>query len=191
MGRLFAYSRVSTEEQNPDNQRQALARAGYEPEPYRYFEERISGRVKATDRPKFKQMLGKLEPGDTLVVLKLDRLGRDAGDILETVSLLNDMQVRVVLLDHGAGDLSGAAGKLWLTMVAAFAEFESSRISERTKEGLRRSTKKPGRPPAKQTTQAIRRCRERNFSQAEASQATGFSLSTIKRHWAAAAPSAQ
>lgn len=187
MSRLFAYARVSTAEQNPDNQRQALAAAGYEPEPHRYFEERISGRVAALERPAFRRMLDKMEAGDTLAVLKLDRLGRDAADILKTVAHLEQDGIRVVLLDHGAGDLSTAAGRLWLTMVAAFAEFESARIRERTLEGLARSTKRAGRPPADATLAAVKRCRARAFSQAETSAATGFSLSTVKRHWAAAA----
>lgn len=183
MSRLFAYTRVSTADQHPENQRLALAAAGYEAEPHRYFEERISGRVPAQDRPVFRQLLAKLEAGDVLVVLKLDRLGRDAQDILATVRVLHARGVRVILLDAGAGDLGTAAGQLWLTLLAAFAQFESDRLSERTREGLARSTKKSGRPPATATASAIRRCRARKFSQAETATATGFSLSTVKRHW--------
>lgn len=186
MGRLFAYARVSTADQTTQNQLQALKAAGYVPEPHRYFEECISGRVKALDRPMFRRLVDKLEPGDTLAVLKLDRLGRDARDILETVEHLERMGVQVVLLDHGAGALTSATGRLWLTMLAAFAQFESDRIRERTLEGMARSTKKPGRPPADKTAEAVRRCRARGFSQAETRNATGFSLSTVKRYWSGA-----
>jgi len=186
MGRLFSYARVSTADQHPENQRQALAAAGYAPEPHRYFEERISGRVPALERPVFAQLLQKLEPGDTLAVLKLDRLGRDAKDILATVQHLQGMEVRVVLLDAGAGDLGTAAGQLWLTLLAAFAQFESDRLSERTREGLSRSQKKAGRRPALATAAKIQRCRQRGFTQTETAEATGLSISTVKRHWNAA-----
>ncbi|SER48926.1 MULTISPECIES: recombinase family protein [Pseudomonas] len=187
MSRIFGYARVSTAEQHTENQLKALEAAGYELPPHRYFEERISGRVKAMDRPKFKEMVNKLEPGDSVVVLKLDRLGRNASDILDTVNLLQDMGVKVLLLDHHAGDLTSSTGRLWLTMLAAFAQFESDRIRERTLEGLARSSKKPGRPPADKTSAAIQRCRAKGFSQSETSKATGFSLSTVKRYWISAA----
>lgn len=186
MGRLFAYARVSTADQNTENQRQALAAAGYEPEPFRYFEEQISGRVPAMERPEFSRMLQKLEPGDTLVVLKLDRLGRDAKDILTTVRHLQGLGVRVVLLDAGAGDLGSATGQLWLTLLAAFAQFESDRLSERTREGMARSKNKPGRRPAWATIAKVQRCRQRGFSQTEAAEASGLSVSTVKRYWNAA-----
>lgn len=183
MGRLFAYARVSTADQTTQNQLQALEAAGYAPEPHRYFEECISGRVKALDRPMFRRLVDKLEAGDTLAVLKLDRLGRDARDILETVEHLERLGVQVVLLDHGAGALTSAAGRLWLTMLAAFAQFESDRIRERTLEGLARSTKKPGRPPATKTAAAVQRCRAQGLSQSQTANAAGLSLSTVKRYW--------
>jgi putative DNA-invertase from lambdoid prophage Rac len=145
MSRLFAYARVSTAEQTADNQRQALKAAGYDPG-LRYFEEQISGRVPALERPVFLRMVNKMEPGDRLVVLKLDRLGRNAADILQTVEFLQAEGISVTLLDGGAGDLDSAAGRLFLTLLAAFAQFESDRISERTREGMARSGKKAGRP---------------------------------------------
>ena len=188
MGRLFAYARVSTTDQHPENQRLSLAASGYNPEPHRYFEESISGRVPANSRPVFSQLLQKLEAGDTLVVLKLDRLGRDAQDILATVKSLQAIGVRVMLLDAGAGDLGTATGQLWLTLLAAFAQFESDRLSERTKEGMARSSKKPGRRPAIKTTDKIQNCRHRGFTQQETATATGLSLSTVKRHWKLAVP---
>lgn len=183
MGRLFAYARVSTTDQYPENQRQAMAAAGYEPEPHRYFEERISGRIPASRRPVFAQLLHKLESGDSLVVLKLDRLGRDAQDILSTVRNLQEQRIKVILLDAGAGDLGTATGQLWLTLLAAFAQFESDRLSERTREGMARSAKKPGRRPAIGTTEKVHGCRARGFSQGETAAALGLSLSTVKRHW--------
>jgi putative DNA-invertase from lambdoid prophage Rac len=188
MSRLFAYARVSTTDQHTENQRQALIAAGYDPG-RRYFEEKISGRVPALERPIFRGMVDKMEAGDRLVVLKLDRLGRNAGDILETVELLQEQGIQVILLDAGAGDLGTAAGRLWLTLLAAFAQFESERLGERTREGMARSGKKAGRPAGQSPAVAhIRRCRVRGFTQQETSTVTGLSLSTVKRNWSAAAP---
>ena len=188
MSRLFAYARVSTAEQTNDNQREALKAAGYDPG-HRYYEEKISGRVPALDRPVFRRMIDKMEQGDRLVVLKLDRLGRNAADILQTVEVLQEQGISVTLLDGGAGDLDSAAGRLFLPLLAAFAQFESDRISERTREGMARSGKKAGRPVGQSPAVAhVQRCRQRGFTQQETATATGLSLSTVKRHWSVAAP---
>lgn len=191
MSRLFAYARVSTTDQHTENQLHALKAAGHDPG-RRYFEEKISGRVPALERPVFCQMLAKMEPGDRLVVLKLDRLGRDVADILRTVKALQEQHgILITLLDAGAGDLDSAAGRLWLTLLAGFAQFESDRQSERTKEGMARSGKTPGRPVGVSPALGhVKRCRVRGFTQQETATATGFSLSTVKRYWKAAEPAA-
>ncbi|MDD0156974.1 recombinase family protein, partial [Shigella flexneri] len=75
----------------------------------------------------------KLEEGDTLVVLKLDRLGRDNIDLQNTVTLLNDKGVKLICLDLPVKDLSSSEGKLVLQLFSTFAEFERNRIRERTK----------------------------------------------------------
>ena len=76
MSRIFAYARVSTVDQVNENQRAQIKDAGYRIEPRRFVEEKISGSVPAMSRPGFKKLMDKLEPGDTLVVTKLDRIGR-------------------------------------------------------------------------------------------------------------------
>lgn len=183
MSRLFAYARVSTADQNTDNQLHALKAAGFDPGK-RYHQEQISGRVPAFERPGFRRMLEKMEAGDRLVVLKLDRLGRNAADILKTVEVLQEQGIQITLLDAGAGDLGSAAGRLFLTLLAAFAQFESDRISERTREGMARSGKRAGRPAgASPSIGHVNRCRVRGFTQQETANATGLSLSTVKRHW--------
>lgn len=84
----------------------------------------------------------KLEAGDQLVVLKLDRTGRDNIDVQQTITMLVDKGIDVVSLDLPVRNLSSAEGKLMLQMFSAFAEFEKSRIIERTKEGLVRARRK-------------------------------------------------
>jgi DNA invertase Pin-like site-specific DNA recombinase len=80
---MFGYGRVSTGQQTAENQRLELEKAGYQIEAdYWFADEGVSGKVSASQRPAFKQMLGKIRKGETLVVAKLDRLGRDAIDVL-------------------------------------------------------------------------------------------------------------
>jgi DNA invertase Pin-like site-specific DNA recombinase len=82
----FGYGRVSTTQQTTDNQRLELEQAGYQIEPDFWFaDEGISGKVSASQRPAFKAMLGQMRKDEVLVVSKLDRLGRDAIDVLQTV----------------------------------------------------------------------------------------------------------
>lgn len=187
MGRTFAYCRVSTVEQTTENQLEAIKGAGYKVEPMRVVSETISGSVQAMERPAFRNMVEhKLEPGDTLVVLKLDRLGRDNIDVQQTITDLQSRDVRVVSLDLPAQDLASANGKLILQMFAAFAEFERNRIRERTQEGLERAKsqgKKLGRPVATRTTEKVRRLKEQGLSQSQAAAQAGLGIATIKRHW--------
>lgn len=187
MGRTFAYCRVSTIEQNIANQVQAIESAGYPVKNNRVISETVSGSVQAMKRPAFKALVEhKLESGDCLVVLKLDRLGRDNIDVQETITTLQSKGIQVISLDLPASDLTSANGKLILQMFAAFAEFERNRIRERTHEGLQRAKregKRLGRPAATDTTKAIQQCKAKGFTQSQAVKATGFSLPTIKRHW--------
>ena len=76
MSRTFAYCRVSTIEQSAENQKREIQAAGFNIEPFRIIEEKISGSVAMKKRPNFIRLLDRLEPGDVLVVTKLDRLGQ-------------------------------------------------------------------------------------------------------------------
>lgn len=149
MSRVFAYARVSTVEQVTDNQRGEIAAAGYAIEPRRFVEEKVSGSVPASQRPGFVKLLDKLEKGDTLVVTKLDRLGRDSIDVQQTVERFASEGVRLVVLQLGNLDLTSSAGALMVKMLAAVADFERDLIIERTQAGLARAKaegKKLGRP---------------------------------------------
>lgn len=112
MSRLFAYCRVSTLEQNTDNQIQEIEQAGYKVEPKRTYVEQISGTVPAAQRPEFQKLMIKLDEGDTLVVTKLDRLGRDSIDVQLTIGKLQNLGVRVIVLQLGNLDLTSTAGEL-------------------------------------------------------------------------------
>jgi len=184
--RTFAYCRVSTENQSTEQQLIAINTAGYEVEAQRVISETISGKVPALQRPLFAKLVDKLESGDTLVVNKLDRLGRNNIDLQLTVSSLIELGIRVISLDLPIKDLSSSEGKLMLQLMASFAEFERSRISERTKEALAKKKLdgvKLGRPVAVNTTTAVLNCRAEGLSQSKSAIRLGISLPTIKRHW--------
>lgn len=187
MSRTFAYCRVSTSEQSTENQIMAIRQAGYEVNDNRVVSETVSGGVQAMQRKGFADMVThKLEAGDQLVVLKLDRLGRDNIDVQQTITMLVDKGVDVVSLDLPVRNLSSAEGKLMLQMFSVFAEFEKSRIIERTKEGLvraRKEGKKLGRPVAADTLQRVQEARAKGLSQSKAALELNLSLPTIKRNW--------
>ena len=187
MSRIFAYCRVSTTEQTTDNQVIAIRGAGYDVLPSRVITDTVSGSVEAMKRKGFKELIEhKLEAGDALVVLKLDRLGRDNVDVQQTVSKLSSLKIKLVCLDLPVSDLSSSEGKLMLQMFSAFAEFERNRIRERTQEGLVRAKmegKVLGRPPAKRTRELVQGARAEGLSQTQAVKKLNFSLSTIKRNW--------
>ncbi len=147
---VFGYARVSTGQQTVENQRLELEAAGYKIEPEFWFaDEGVSGKVPASQRPAFNAMLSQIRRGETLVVSKLDRLGRDAIDVLQTVRLLADRNIKVVVLQLGNTDLTAPAGKLLLSMLAAVAEMERDLLVERTQAGLQRAKlegKTLGRP---------------------------------------------
>ena len=153
---LFGYGRVSTTLQTTENQRIELINAGYQID-YWFADEGVSGKVCAKQRPKFVELLTKIRDGETLIVSKLDRLGRDAIDVLQTVRHLADRKIEVIVLQLGKTDLTSAAGKLLLTMLVAVAEMERDLLIERTQAGLARAKsegKTLGRPS--KTTEAQR-----------------------------------
>ena len=166
MPRAFAYVRVSTAGQTTDNQLGEIQAAGFAVEPRRVVTETISGSVVAAQRPGFARLLDRLEPGDVLVVTKLDRLGRNAMDVGATVAKLAEIGVRVHCLALGGVDLANSTGKLTMSVINAVAEFERDLLVERTQAGLRRAKaegKPLGRPPsltADQRQRVAQRLRE-------------------------------
>ncbi|MBR8303391.1 recombinase family protein [Burkholderia dolosa] len=151
MPRVFAYCRVSTTDQTTDNQVREIEAAGFALTPRRIVTEHISGSVTAMERPKFKALSEKLEEGDVLVVTKLDRLGRNAMDVRATVEALAAEGVRVHCLALGGVDLTSAAGRMTMQVIAAVAEFERDLLIERTNAGIKRAKadgKTFGRPSA-------------------------------------------
>jgi DNA invertase Pin-like site-specific DNA recombinase len=144
---IFGYGRVSTSQQDTENQRLELEQAGWTFD--FWFTDVVSGKVPAVQRKAFSEMLSKIRDGETLVVAKLDRLGRDAIDVLQTVRAMAERNIKVIVHQLGTTDLTSAAGKLLLSMLAAVAEMERDLLIERTQAGLSRAKaegKTLGRP---------------------------------------------
>jgi len=155
---LIGYMRVSKSDgtQALDLQRDALLAAGVAPE--RLYADRASGRK--DDRPGLATCLKALQPGDTLVVWKLDRLGRNLKHLVGVVDDLQQRQVGFKVV-AGAGvqiDTTTANGRLVFGIFAALAEFEAELIRERTRAGLAaaRARGRRGGRPRKMTKAALR-----------------------------------
>lgn len=179
---VFGYGRVSTADQTADNQRLEIECAGYAVE--YWFADTVSGKAHAAQRKQFGDMLAKLRKKDTVVVSKLDRLGRDAPDVLATIKVLASLDVEVVVLQLGKLDLTSPAGKLMLAMLAAVAEMERDLIVERTQAGLARAKsegKTLGRPAKTSTDQraAIRKAYEAKQSVSALARQYQISRATV------------
>lgn len=179
---VFGYGRVSTAEQTVENQRLEVERAGYAVE--YWFADTVSGKSHAAQRKHFAEMRSKLRARDTVVVSKLDRLGRDAPDVLSTIKDLATMGVEVIVLQLGKLDLTSPAGKLMLAMLAAVAEMERDLIVERTQAGLARAKaegktlgRRPKTTPAQRS--AITAAYEKHQSVSELARVYGISRSTV------------
>jgi DNA invertase Pin-like site-specific DNA recombinase len=134
----IGYARVSTRDQHPEVQRERLEAAGCT----RVYEDKGASGVRAS-RPEWDKCLERLEPGDALVSVRLDRIGRSVQNLIDVANLLRDRGVDLVCLDQPI-DTTTPLGKMFFTILAAFAEFEHDLIVERTKDGLA-STKARGR----------------------------------------------
>ncbi len=141
---IIGYARVSTQDQNPEFQVDALEKAGCE----QIFQEKFTGKLR--ERPELLQCLRTLRKGDVLVVWKLDRLARSLKDLVEIVQDLNDREVGFKSVTE-AIDTTSSGGRLVFHIFGALAEFEHDLIRERTKAGLqaaRARGRKGGRKPS-------------------------------------------
>ena len=140
---ILGYARVSTGDQDVAGQRMRLEEAGA----IRVFTDVMSG--KSMDRPGLAELLGYARKGDTLAIVRLDRLGRSLGELLTTVQSLRERHIALLSLEEKI-DTSSAAGELIFHVFGAIAHFERRLISERTRDGIaaaRAKGKLPRRQP--------------------------------------------
>jgi DNA invertase Pin-like site-specific DNA recombinase len=177
----IGYARVSTEDQNLDLQRDALEKAGCE----LIFDDMVSG-TKAR-RPGLEQALSHLRRGDTLVVWRLDRLGRSLRHLIDTVTELQDKGIEFKSLQESIDSFT-SGGKLVFHIFGALAEFEREIIRERTQAGLqaaRARGRSGGRPKAlthKQVDMLNRLASDPKRSVQEICETLGISRRTFYRY---------
>lgn len=175
----YGYARVSTMHQDLEAQLQALNRENCEV----VYKEKFTGTKKT--RPEFNKLLEVLEHGDTLVITKLDRFARSTTDGINTIKELFEKGVRVHVLNMGLIE-DTPTGRLILSVMLAFAEFERDMIVERTQEGKaiakQREDFREGRPKKfnkKQISHALQLLESNSYKQVE--EITGISKSTLIR----------
>ena len=175
------YARVSTTDQDPALQLDALEAAGCS----RVFTEQASGSLR--ERPELAKAFDYLRPGDTLVVWRLDRLGRSLRHLIDTVAVLQDRGVELASL-HESIDTATPAGRLVLHIFGSLAQFERELIIERTQAGLAaaRARGRVGGRPSVLTGDKLTAAREmyqsRSYPVASIARAVGVSRATLYRH---------
>lgn len=186
---LVGYMRVSTAEQNTDGQRDALIAAGVKDDARHLFQDHGVSGANAV-RPGLTKCLDSLREGDTLVVAKLDRLGRSLGNLVQLFQELADQGVGVRVLDNPmlSTDGNSAQAKLMLGIYGAFAEYERDLLRERTNVGLQaaRSRGRKGGRPKLLDGPKVARARELHaaglMSPKEIADALGVSVATFYRY---------
>jgi DNA invertase Pin-like site-specific DNA recombinase len=176
----FGYARVSTRDQNLDAQLDALTAAGCD----KIVTEKVSGNG-SKERPELDRLVENLREGDTLVVYKLDRLGRSTFKLLGLTEALQERGVEFVSLKDQI-DTSSAIGKAMFRMLAVLAEMERELIVERTQAGLQAARKRGrigGRPRVdkKKVEKALKLYESKDYSVAEITELTGVSKATLYR----------
>ena len=177
---LLGYARVSTEDQTARLQLDALEAAGCE----RTFSERASGA--AAERPVLAELLSHSRNGDTLVVWRLDRLGRSLPHLIETVQKMESRGVGLRSLTEGI-DTTTSNGRLVFHLFGALAQFERELVRERTMAGLaaaRARGRKGGRPPklsAEKLRVAQRLLKDPESTVSEVARTLGVHRSTLHK----------
>ena len=178
---LIGYARVSTIDQNLELQLDALKNIGCE----KLFEDKVSG--SKSDRPGLNRALNELRVGDTLVVWKLDRLGRSLRNLIDLINDLHAKKIMFRSIQDGI-DTSNPIGQFFFHVTGAFAELEHSLIKERTNAGLnaaRARGRTGGRKPSlnnKQIQMLLRIYNDRSASINEICEQFKISRKTFYRY---------
>lgn len=189
--RLLGYTRVSTSTQDRRLQLDALLAAGVQERDV--FSDVTSGSKSARDRPGMRRLIEYAQAGDTVVVWRIDRLGRSLIDVLNTVNLLREQGVKIRSISDSI-DPETSAGRMMLGFLATLAEYERELITERINAGIaaaKANGTRFGRPPADPAVVAeklaiAQDARAKGRTAEEAARLVGWSRATFYRHQQAA-----
>ncbi len=148
----FGYARVSTKDQNVENQISELEKKGCD----KIFFEKISG--KNIDRPALKNLIEILRPGDTVIVMKIDRLARSLKDLIFLLDEFSQKEI-VLQIDSMIFDFTTPEGKLFAALFGSVAQYERELINERTRAGMeaaRKNGRVGGKPKGLNDTAKIK-----------------------------------
>lgn len=133
---VFGYKRVNALGQDVDDVRY-MRKIFFGDVEYWFADEFIYDNVPVDNRPGFSQLLRKIGDGDSLIVTKLDRLGRNAHEVSAAIKMLDRRNIGVIVVQLGWIDLNGASGELMLKMLVAVAELEHSSLAESSRNAFR------------------------------------------------------
>ena len=185
--RLVGYTRVSTTSQDARLQIDALIEVSVQERDI--FSDVTSGSRNAVTRPKMKKLLEYAVEGDTVVVWRIDRLGRSLMDVLNTVTELRDRGIQVRSISDGI-DPGTVSGRMMLGMLATLAEYERELITERVNAGIKAAKSQGvvfGRPPVDpvvvaQKLEIVQDARAKGKAAKDAAALVGWSRATLYRH---------
>jgi DNA invertase Pin-like site-specific DNA recombinase len=170
---IVGYARVSTQDQDYSRQVEALRAADAE----RINKEKVSGA--RADRPQLRKLMAALEPGDVVLVTKIDRLGRSTRELLNLIEQIAKAGASFRSLGDPLFDTTSSQGRLMMTVLAAIAEFERDLIRERTGDGRKRAIAngiKFGRKPKLSTYQRAEALKRRGAGETLASIAKSYAV---------------
>jgi DNA invertase Pin-like site-specific DNA recombinase len=178
------YSRVSTTEQNVDQQTALLTeRYG---DDCQVWEEKASG--KNSDREQFQAMQSELKEGDTVIAYDISRLGRNVVDVLQFVEEMTDRKIHIVIDTLGSLDITSSTGKMVLTTLASVAEMQRSELLEKQRIGIERAKQEGKYKGKQQSPDTLRKCKaaladiDKGLSKEKAAKANGVGIATLYRY---------
>lgn len=180
MTHIFGYARVSTIDQNLDTQLEALEKQGC----HKIFKDKVSGT--SISRPALDEMLAQLREGDTVIVAKFNRLGRNTTHLINLVNNFAQKGIKFRALDFGI-DTTTPTGRLMLTFFAALAEYERECILEKTRAGqllAKAKGKHVGRPAKinEEKYAKVKKALDNGISVIDTAKITAISLTSVKRY---------
>lgn len=185
--RFLLYTRVSTTAQSAQIQVEALTAVGVEP--HSVFSDETPGGNDASDGAGMRRLLKYAQEGDTVVVWRIDRLGRSLSEVLETVTMMVERGLYLLSVQDGI-DSRTATGRLMVELLVRLTPYERHLASERIAAGLASSRKtgtRVGRPPLDPSEirgkiRAVEDARAGGMTAADAAQLVGWSRATFYRH---------